>query len=86
VKCRQLFAAFMPSIEQLDLRARMRALKMPRLVVHGDRDLIPLKGVRAWIPEDTPASVKLVVIPGADHTSFSDHREAVLNAIDAFLR
>jgi pimeloyl-ACP methyl ester carboxylesterase len=53
---------------------------------NGDRDLLPLEGVREWIPEDTSASVKLVVMPGADHTSFIDHREAVWNAIDAFLR
>ena len=49
-------------------------------------DLVLLEGVREWIPEDASASVKLVVIPGADHPSFIDHREAVLNAIDVFLR
>jgi proline iminopeptidase len=80
------FAAFMPSIAQLDLRTRVRERKMPRLVVHGERDLIPLAGVRAWIPDDTAASVQLVVMPGAEHTSFIDPREAVWNAIDAFLR
>jgi hypothetical protein len=42
----KFFAAFMPSIEQLDLRAHVRELKMPRLVVHDERDLIPLEGVR----------------------------------------
>jgi proline iminopeptidase len=80
----KLFAAFMPSIATLDLRARIRELTMPRLVIHGDRDLIPFEGVREWL-QGAPTPVKLVVVPGADHASFIDQPALVLAAIEEFL-
>jgi pimeloyl-ACP methyl ester carboxylesterase len=80
----KFFAAMMPSIAALDLRPRVRELTMPRVIIHGDRDLIALDGVREWLPADSTA-VKLVVIPGADHASFIDQPAAVLAAIEEFL-
>jgi pimeloyl-ACP methyl ester carboxylesterase len=80
----KFFAAFMPSIATLDLRARIPELTMPRLVIHGDRDLIPLEGVREWL-QGAPTPVKLVVVPGADHASFIDQPVPVLAAIEEFL-
>jgi proline iminopeptidase len=80
----KFFAAFMPSIATLDLRSRVSELRMPRLVIHGDRDLIPLDGVREWL-QGASADVRLLVVPGADHLSFLDQPEPVLQAIDRFL-
>jgi proline iminopeptidase len=80
----KFFAAFMPSIAALDLRPRIPELRMPRLVIHGDRDLIPIDGVREWLQGDS-ADVRLVVVPDADHMSFLDQSDPVLQAIHAFL-
>jgi proline iminopeptidase len=80
----QFFSALMPSIANLDLRSRIGELRMPRLVIHGDRDLIALEGVKEWL---VPASsdARLLIVKGADHGSFLDEPEAVLGAVDGFL-
>jgi pimeloyl-ACP methyl ester carboxylesterase len=79
----KFFGAFLPSLANLDLRPRLHELRMPRLIVHGDRDLIPLEGVREWLTGTDNA--RLLVIEGADHGSFLDAPKAVLDAIEQFL-
>jgi proline iminopeptidase len=79
----KFFGAFLPSLANLDLRPRLGQLRMPRLIIHGDRDLIPLDGVREWLTGNNDA--RLLVIEGADHGSFLDAPEVVLDAIGKFL-
>jgi proline iminopeptidase len=80
----KLWTAFMPTLAGVDLRPRLAELKMPRLVIWPERDLIPLEGVKEWIVGTSP--VRLVTIAGADHSAFIDQPEAVLREIATFLK
>jgi proline iminopeptidase len=77
------WSALMRSAADVDLRARLRALAIPRLVIRPDRDSIRLDGVREWL---TGARVRLLVIPAADHVAYLDRPDLVIPAIDTFLR
>jgi proline iminopeptidase len=79
----KVWQAFEPSVAKVDLRPRLRELRMPRLVVYGERDLIPLEGVREWLVDGAP--VKLLAVPGADHVPHIDRPDVVLPAIRKFL-
>jgi proline iminopeptidase len=79
----RFFGAFMPSLNGIDLRSRVRELRMPRLVVYPQRDLIPLDGVREWLETGSP--VRLLEIEGADHTAFLDRPDVLMPALEAFL-
>ena len=67
-----------------DVTGRLPEIKVPALVVHGDKDAaiaLPLaKKLEAGL-----ANAKLVVIPGAGHASNLTHPEAVNPAIVRFL-
>jgi proline iminopeptidase len=80
----KVWEAFAPSIDRLDLRSRVRELRMPRLIIYGERDLIPLEGVREWLVDGAPA--RLMTVPDADHVPHIDRPDVVLPAIEAFLR
>jgi proline iminopeptidase len=79
----RFFGAFMPSLEGIDLRPRLKELQMPRLVVHPRRDLIPLEGVREWVVPDMP--VRLLEIDDADHSVFIDRPDLLIPALESFL-
>jgi proline iminopeptidase len=79
-----LWTAFMPSIASVDVRPRLRELKIPRLVVWPERDAIPLEGVKEWLVPDAP--VRLLTVRGADHAVYIDRPDIVVPAIDTFLR
>jgi proline iminopeptidase len=79
----KVWEAFGPSILELDFRPRVAELTMPRLVIWGERDLIPLEGVEEWIVEGAP--VELLTVPGADHVPHIDRPDVVLPAIETFL-
>jgi len=81
----KFFVAFMSSIAGLDFRPRISELRMPRLVIHGDRDLIAVEGVQEWlVPGNDQA--RLLIVEGADHASFIDEPDAVVGAIDTFVQ
>jgi len=77
------FKAFLPSVAALDMRAQLGELKMPRLILHGDRDLIAVEGVREWLAG--PGDARILIVPDADHGSFLDAPRVVIPAIDRFL-
>jgi pimeloyl-ACP methyl ester carboxylesterase len=52
-------------------------------VLWPDHDLIPLEGVREWVIEGAP--VRLVEVPGADHSAFLDRPDVVIGEIETFL-
>jgi pimeloyl-ACP methyl ester carboxylesterase len=80
----KFFEMFLPSIAKLDLRSRVGELKMPRLVIYGEKDLIPLEGVREWL--DHASNARLLLVPDADHLAFLDAPEIVMPAVGAFLQ
>ena len=53
------------SLGDFDWRERLGAIRVPTLVIHGDRDPIPLYLAREW-RASIPAS-RLVVVPNAGH-------------------
>jgi len=75
----------LPSIEKLDLKpARIKALTMPVLVVHGTVDRnAPYGSGREWAL--TLPDARLVTIEGAAHCPWADQPEQVIAAIRTFL-
>jgi proline iminopeptidase len=72
--------------EGYDWRERLRALRAPTLVVHGEEDLLDVDVARAtvaWIGQDAPAD--LVVLDGAGHMPFWELPDAFFAAVKSFL-
>ncbi len=78
-----LFEALLPSIEAIDLRPDLVDLDVPRLVIYGEEDAIPIDGVRAWV--DGYNNVCLVVIPDAAHWPFVEGADQFFEAAAAFI-
>jgi proline iminopeptidase len=78
-----VWSALIRSAEGLDLRSRLHAIGIPRLIVRPDRDSIPVEGVREWL---TGTRVRLLVVPRADHAVYLDRPDVVIPAIDTFLK
>ena len=68
---------------EYDILARLRKLKMPTLVIHGDHDLIPLECV-SNIAEAVSGS-RLVVLSECGHFAYLERPAEVFNAIVDFL-
>ena len=68
---------------EYDLFPRLARLGVPVLVIHGERDLIPVEAAR-HIAETIPGA-RLVVLGGAGHFSYLDAPDAVREAIMEFL-
>lgn len=77
------FGALFATIDGYDWRGSLRSVAIPRLVVHGARDNIPLAGSEEWVRGQPNA--RLVVIEGAGHFPAHERPEATLSAIAAFL-
>jgi pimeloyl-ACP methyl ester carboxylesterase len=58
-------------------------LKIPRLIIHGREDGIPLEGAKAWADGYTDA--RLMVVSPSGHFPFIEQKEVVLEAIETFL-
>ena len=78
-----VWSALMASAQSVDLRPRLPELKVPRLVVRPERDLIPLDGVREWL---AGPHVRLLTVPDADHAVYLDRPDLVIPAIETFLK
>lgn len=77
------FGALLPSFGDYDWRPALEELDVPRLVIHGREDGIPLAGARAWVKGYPEA--RLLVLEGAGHLPYVERRAAVIEAIDTFL-
>ena len=66
-----------------DLRSELRGLKVPRLVVAGDKDFIPMASSREWV-EGMPEA-RLLILHGVGHFPQVEAREALIAALKAFL-
>lgn len=78
------FGALLGSFGDYDWREELQRLAVPRLVIHGREDGIPLAGARAWVAGYPTA--RLIELSPAGHFPFIEQRERVLSAIDEFLR
>ena len=66
-----------------DVRSELRGLKVPRLVIAGDKDFIPMAASREWV-EGMPEA-RLLVLQGVGHFPHVEAREALVKVLDAFL-
>lgn len=67
-----------------DFRAEASRIAAPTLVVHGERDAVPLESSREWarlLPD-----ARLLVIRDADHFPYAERPEQFIPAADRFLR
>jgi len=77
------FGALLGSFRGYDWRDSIRALEIPRLVIHGREDGIPLAGAQAWV-EGYPNS-RLIVLSPAGHFPFLERPAEFFPAVDRFL-
>lgn len=77
------FRALLGSFGDYDWRSALPGVQVPRLVIHGAEDNIPLEGNQEWVMGQPNA--RLLVVPGAGHWPHFEQPEMVLSAIDTFL-
>ena len=78
------FRAFFATFGDFDWRDDLNGLKIPRLIIHGREDRVPLEGGKAWAKGYPNA--RLIVLSPSGHFPFIEQKEAVISAIDTFLR
>ncbi len=77
------FAMYLSLGRSHDWSAAVRAIEAPTLLVHGDRDLVPVEASRHVASRLGDATVE--VIEGAGHFPFSDRPDAFAAAVERFL-
>jgi len=75
--------AVMASHGDWDLRAALRTLRTPTLVVHGEADAIPMDLVAEWAA--ALPNARLVRVPRAGHFPYAERPEIVWPAVERFL-
>ena len=66
-----------------DLRAALRTLDVPTLIVHGEAEAIPMDLVEEWVSSMPHA--QLLRVPGAAHFTYTERPELVWPAVERFL-
>lgn len=69
--------------EGYDWRALLRAVSIPTLVIHGDRDLLPVSVARDIVT--TLGNARLEIVPDAGHMPFWESPELFFTLVEAFL-
>ncbi|HEU5304192.1 MAG TPA: alpha/beta hydrolase, partial [Gemmatimonadales bacterium] len=82
-RLRPYFEALVGSFGAFDWRPELPRVKVPRLVIHGERDNISLTGNKEWVAGQLYA--RLLVVPGAGHWPHYERSEQTLKAIQVFL-
>jgi pimeloyl-ACP methyl ester carboxylesterase len=77
------FEALLGSFGDYDWRVELTRLEIPRLVIHGREDGIPLEGARAWAAGFPTA--RLLVLSPAGHFPFVEQPGVFFPAVDRFL-
>lgn len=77
------FGALLPSFGDYDWREDLHELDVPRLVIHGREDGIPLAGAEAWVRGYDNA--RLIVLSPAGHFVFIEQKKKVIESINTFL-
>ena len=73
----------MASYGDWDLRARLRTLTVPTLVVHGEEESIPMDLVEEWVT--SMPNARLMKVPHAAHFTYAERPELVWPAVERFL-
>jgi len=73
----------MNSYGDWDLRARLKTLEVPLLVVHGEQETIPMDLIEEWITSMPHA--RLMKVPSAAHFTYAERPELVWPAVEMFL-
>lgn len=77
------WGALFGSMGDWDYRREARALAVPRLIVHGEKDFIPLGGSREWAAGN--ANARLFLIPDVGHFPHIEEPEVFFPAVERFL-
>jgi proline iminopeptidase len=73
----------MASYGDWDLRAKLRTLTVPTLVVHGEDESIPMDLVEEWVT--SMPNARLLKVPRAAHFTYAERPELVWPAVERFL-
>jgi proline iminopeptidase len=73
----------MASYGDWDLRAKLRTLTVPTLVVHGEEESIPMDLVEEWVT--SLPNARLLKVPHAAHFTYAERPELVWPAVEKFL-
>jgi pimeloyl-ACP methyl ester carboxylesterase len=73
----------MGSYGEWDLRARLKTLQVPLLVVHGERETIPMDMVAYWVSSMPHA--ELFKVPRAAHFTYAEQPQVVWPKVEQFL-
>jgi proline iminopeptidase len=73
----------MASYGDWDLRAKLRTLTVPTLVVHGEEESIPMDLVEEWVT--SMPNARLLKVPRAAHFTYAERPELVWPAVERFL-
>lgn len=73
-----------PSLGDYDWRQAMAKVQAPTLVLHGERDVLPLAGAREWAA--TMPNARLFVLRGYGHFPYMEAPEPFFAAVDQFLK
>lgn len=76
------FGALLGSFGEWDLTEKLGALSVPRLVIHGREDGIPLAGAEAWA---SAGDSRLLVLSSAGHYPFLERPDEFFAAVKTFL-
>lgn len=79
----KFFRAYYATYGDFDWRQELEDLTVPRLIIHGREDRIPLEGAEAWAKGFHDA--RLMVLSPSGHFPFIEQKDAVLTAIEIFL-
>ena len=74
----------MGSYGDWDIRAQLRTLPVPTLILHGENEAIPMDLVEEWVSALPNAT--LVRVPRAAHFAYAERPEVVWPAVEAFLK
>ena len=78
------WGALFGSMGDWDYRREAAALTVPRLVIQGEKDFIPMGGSREWVAGNSNA--RLFVIPAVGHFPHVEAPETFFPAVETFLR
>jgi pimeloyl-ACP methyl ester carboxylesterase len=78
------FDALLGSLGNYDWRPELSRVGIPRLVIHGERDNIPLEGSKEWVAGQPQA--RLLLIRGAGHWPHYERPDETLRSIQTFFR
>ncbi len=73
----------MGSYGDWDLRAQLRNVTAPTLIVHGEQEAIPMDLVQEWIT--ALPNARLFKVPNAAHFTYAERPELVWPEVEAFL-